>query len=517
MTQIFPFDNGHRIGRVRLFSALTKEDLEGDNRADLIIKDLEDYVLPIHYSNVAEIRVLNEIYSGVHREILDREKVVRPDVNNKIPINYSKSFTRDIVAYLLGKPVQYVQREGEFREAVTNLCNALDAEGKELVDFQIATDMSVCGVGYRGVFTDSQAKNGNHLAIERMEPTHTFVVWSPDKEVGQLYCGTYYITPPNPKTELCTTVLTVYTQTRKLVFKTDSPSVEFALNGYNLISDDPYYLGGNFPIIEYRNNDLYSGDWESEISIMNAIDKLISDDLNDIEQFVNSILLICGMELDDETMQVLEEQKILNVADIPPGVNVDVRYIAEQLSYENVESLRDWLESTMRTIVGVPDRKNRGGGGADTGDAVFLRDGWMDIDLVAGMKEKYFIDAERQALATMIYIMKLFNEVGNVEAKDVRIKFSRTKQANLQAKAQAYSTMVGAAAPIAPEDALEFADLTTNVDDVIMRSEEYARKKLKETAEAQQMFMNNKSPQTTQSSSNSDNSNASSGDGDEGE
>ena len=100
--------------------------------------------------------------------------------------------------------------------------------------------------------------------------------------------------------------------------------------------------------------------------------------------------------------------------------------------------------------------------------------------------------------------MQTFNEIGKeVKPEDIEIKFSRTKQANLQAKAQAYSTMVGASAPIAPEDALEFADLTNNVSDVIMRGEEYAQKKLKETAEAQQLFMNNKPPtgQTTQQSS----------------
>ena len=79
----------------------------------------------------------------------------------------------------------------------------------------------------------------------------------------------------------------------------------------------------------------------------------------------------------------------------------------------------------------------------------------------------------------MIYILQTFGELDkNVEAKDIEIKFSRTKQTNLQAKAQAYATMVGAAAPIAPEDALEFADLTNNVTDVIERSEKFAEEKM---------------------------------------
>jgi hypothetical protein len=158
-----------------------------------------------------------------------------------------------------------------------------------------------------------------------------------------------------------------------------------------------------------------------------------------------------------------------------------VKYIAEQLDSDGVEKLRNFLEATLRSIVGVPSRNGRGTSRAETGDAVFLQDGWQDIDLVAGAKEKFFIDADRKALATMIYIMQTFNELEKgIEAKDIEIKFSRTKQVNLQAKAQAYSTMVGAAAPIDPIDALEFADLTNNVSDVVERSKKFAEERMEQ-------------------------------------
>ena len=240
------------------------------------------------------------------------------------------------------------------------------------------------------------------------------------------------------------------------------------------------------------------GDWESEISIMDALDVMGSDSVNDIEQFVNSILLAQGFELDDDTLTTLEANKILNIPDVPPGVTIDVRYIAEQLDSTGAANLRDWLEATMRAIVGVPDRKNRAGGGADTGDAVYLRDGWQDIDLVASAKEQFFIESDRQALATVLYIMQTYHEVSkDFNAKDVEIKFSRSKQSNIQAKAQTYATLVGAKAPIDRADALDFADLTNNVSDVVERSiqfEEELRQKemetLKATAEVNSQYNN---------------------------
>lgn len=275
-----------------------------------------------------------------------------------------------------------------------------------------------------------------------------------------------------------------------------------SIGGLELVDVKDTSLGGNLPIIMYQNTENMIGDWESELTIMDALDKLTSDSLNDIEQFVNAILLMQGFEVNDDMLTSIRDNKVLNISDIPQGIDIVVKYITDQLDANNVDSLRDWLEATMRVIVGVPDRKTRGGGGGDTGDAVFLRDGWQDIDLVAAIKESFFIDADRKALATMLYIMQTFNEIDKgIQVQDVKIKFSRSKQANLQAKAQAYSTMVGASAPIAPEDALEFADLTNNVSDVIMRAEAYQEKKLKQTAEAQQLYMNNKPQESTGASS----------------
>lgn len=496
------------VGRHKIFTQLEETDFTGPEAAELIKNDLEQWVLPVHHENASEIEYLENYYLGWHPEIINRVKETRGEINNKIRLNYAKSFTRDIVSYFLGKPVEYLHREDKWRDAIDKLSNALDAENKNLVDYDIATNMSICGVGYRGIFTEKEPTNGTHLKVMSLDPKSTFVVYSPDPQVGALYCGTFYTTVPTILNKETKTVYTIYTKSKIYKFESPGTGGVLSMSGLQLVSEEDASLGGNLPIVMYQNTKHMVGDWESELAIMDALDKLTSDSLNDIEQFVNAILLMQGFEVDEEMLTSLKDNKVLNISDVPQGVEVLVKYIVEQLDPNNVESLRDWLESTMRVIVGVPDRKTRGGGGGDTGDAVFLRDGWQDIDLVASVKESFFIDADRKSLATMLYIMQTFNEIDKgVQVQDVQIKFSRSKQANLQAKAQAYSTMVGAVAPIAPEDALEFADLTNNVSDVIMRSKAYEEEKLKKTAEAQQLYMNNQPSQATGSNSGQNSNN----------
>ena len=138
-----------------------------------------------------------------------------------------------------------------------------------------------------------------------------------------------------------------------------------------------------------------------------------------------------------------------------------------------IGNLREYLEEAYKTIVGIPDRKTRGGGGGDTGDAVKLRDGWADIEIVARIKESYFKIAKKKQIAVAIKILQLLG-MARIDFKtiDLDVKFTRNKNDNLQTKAQAYSTLHGTKT-LDPADSLEICDMTTDVVEVIDRGKKY--------------------------------------------
>lgn len=138
-----------------------------------------------------------------------------------------------------------------------------------------------------------------------------------------------------------------------------------------------------------------------------------------------------------------------------------------------IENLREYLEEAYKTIVGIPDRKTRGGGGGDTGDAVKLRDGWADIEIVARIKESYFKIAKKKQIAVAIKILQLLG-MARIDFKTIAldVKFTRNKNDNLQTKAQAYSTLHGTKT-LDPADSLEICDMTTDVVEVIDRGKKY--------------------------------------------
>ena len=167
-----------------------------------------------------------------------------------------------------------------------------------------------------------------------------------------------------------------------------------------------------------------------------------------------------------------------------------------------IENLREYLEEAYKTIIGIPDRKTRGGGGGDTGDAVKLRDGWADIEIVARIKESYFKIAKKKQIAVAIKILQLLG-MARIDFKtiDLDVKFTRNKNDNLQTKAQAYSTLHGTKT-LDPADSLEICDMTTDVVEVIDRGKKYweevAEKNLELQKKTQETFKQDNNAENNQ-------------------
>ena len=86
------FENMRFLGRHRLYTYLTPEEIEGSEGAEKIRLDLEQFIMPLHFFNAAEENYLFEYYSGYHPSIAKRVKETRGDIDNKVTLNYAKAF-----------------------------------------------------------------------------------------------------------------------------------------------------------------------------------------------------------------------------------------------------------------------------------------------------------------------------------------------------------------------------------------------------------------------------------------
>jgi SPP1 family phage portal protein len=464
------------LGRQKIYTDLKPSEVTAAN----LIEDLKR-VLGEHERNAQDITFLQNYHRGYHPAIENRVKTTRVDIDNKITINYPYSSTRDIVGYFLGKNIQYAHSRGSFPDQMEKLQRSMTAENKGLVDFEIAQDGSICGIGVRGIFPDKQKKNGTGVSIIHLNPTCNFVVYSSDPTVGAVYAVSFYQTQGSGNGLGVETIFTIYSHNKKFIAK--APGVfPMGIMKIDVTETTDTYLGGNLPIVEYPNNQWRLGDWEVAISIIDALDATASDGVNDIQQAVNAILLAVNLDINGED---LHNGAFVSVKSVEDSKNIFFDFVSNPMDSAVGVSMREYLESTYRVIVGVPDRKTRGGGGGDTGDAVFMRDGWQDIDLVASGKEPYFIEAERNSLAAILSILQTNGEIGKtLKAADIDIHFNRNKTANIQSKVQVLATLDGLG--FTEKDSLDIAEISSNPFDVANR---WIGNKEKVKAEAQEQLM----------------------------
>jgi len=448
-------------GRRKIVTELSSEDLR--DRTNLL--KMIETTKTIHLLNKADIDYLVEYKNG-NQPILYKEKVVRDEINNVLVINHAQMITRNVIGYFLGTPIQYIQSGTEAKESIDLLNRYVAYEDKASTDKEIGEFQSICGTGYRIIYTDGVFADEIPFEERSLNPATTYVVYENSISEKPVAGITYYSVLDEENVVIGTKVY-VYTEFGLHIIITDNDGLVVNSGDDNTFT--PYDVGG-VPIIEYPNNMWRLGDWELCIGLMDAINGLHSGRLDDIDQVIQSLLVFINADIDTDGYDEMRERGLVLLKN-NTGNPSSVESISNTLDQAGMNMFSEELKGMLYALVGIPDRNSRSGGGGDTGQAVELRDGWADLEVVARNKELVFKKSEKQALRIILKIMN--NKMGiNLSLLDVDIKFTRNKNNNLMIKTQSYMNLL-ATKTISPADCLTIVDLVSDVNEFISRGESF--------------------------------------------
>lgn len=441
--------------------------------------------IAIHDCNKADCEYLIGVFLG-KQDILFKSAGATSEINNQIVANFAFPITRQIVGYTYGNPVEYVAKDINKQESATKINDLLNYESNFTVDICSQIFSSICGVGYQITLPSSEISQDFTpdvpIVVDYLDPRNTFVVQSTD--VG------------NPQIMSCmeavdsngeTISWTMFTNKYKFIYSTITNELK--------VMNNPIGLD---PITMYENSLFLTGDWEEALSVMNALNLVLSDSVDDIEGTIKSLLVLIGCDLEDaeETIKSIKKKRLLSIAGGTESVsgNLDAKFIAPKLDSNSTERITKFLEDARNVITGIPDRSANSNGG-DTGQAVVTRDGWTDIEIVAKLKELFFKKAKQRQLSVVIAILKKLNLLtGDINSLDITVNIGRHTTDNLGTKASAFATLVGTGR-IATVDALSMSGLTNRVNEVVERGkveEEEREQKALEMAQASGQNEDNK-------------------------
>jgi SPP1 family phage portal protein len=435
-----------------------------------------DRAMTVHARNRADIQYLYEYYKG-KQPVLDRSKEFRPEICNRIVENRANEIVSFKVGYLMGEPVQYVSRltdDSGATDAINLLNDFVFAEDKAAKDKELADWFTICGTAYRMILPDPKGEEDESpFEIYTLDPRNAFVVYHSGLG-NKPMMGVKYVTHEDGSV-----IFSIYTD--KNYFEVLQPGT---INQSNYtpksITKNEGHIYGDIPIIEYPANSARLGAFEIVLPLLDALNNVTSNRLDGIEQFIQSLLILKGVDIDSEEYKALRENGGLKVP-----LEGDAYYVTQELNQTQTQTLVDYMYQTILVICGMPNR-NGGSSTSDTGSAVIMRDGWSDAEARAKDTELMFKMSEKRFLRLAIRIANTLRDM-ELKLSAIEIRFTRRNYENIQAKAQVLTTLL-ANDKIHPRLAFEHCGLFVDPDLAYTQSKEYSDERKEEAQKELEMF-----------------------------
>ena len=446
-------------GETRLFGrkVIYADYLPKDMNAETIAKILND-VFSVHLQNANEIDYLEKYYKG-YQPILNKTKEIRPTINNIVVENNAYFITEFKKSYVFGEPIQYVQRGDIANEEVAILNSYMLAEDKYPKDTELAESLYVSGIGHRLILPN--ITEDSPFDIENLDSKNTFIVYSSYLPHERLFACTYTKGVKDNSIRGSIYTNNAYYTLNKGIIET-SFDVKFVT----------YHIMGTIPIFEYYLNKSRLGIIEVVMDLLNQLNRITSDEIDGLEQFIQSILVFVNQDIDKEDYEDLLDLGAVKIATSDPSRPADLKLISNNLDHSNTKILHDRLFNTALMIVGIPKNQEKASGG-DTGQARMLGEGWTMADERAKQDEMEFKRCSKPELNLILKICKLAPNSGinKLTLKDIDQKFTRNKSDNFLVKSQGLMNQIKSG--IAPDVAMSTSGLYSDTNEAFDKSMEF--------------------------------------------
>ena len=426
------------FGRLPILTSIERFDVEDEGS---ILTEINE-ALNIHARNVEDMEYLYWYRRGI-TPTLARTKQVRPEILNKVNVAYAEEIVSFKNGYLLTKPLFYAARtdDEEITEKVKTLNEYLFRSGKQNADNEVVDWFHTVGKG--DLFVRSNDDPEVPFVAEVLDPRSAFVAKSLAPGNRPVYGG-YAVRVRD------SVIISVWDDSHVITlegvktgeYPTPQPLITFEAT--RVLSIEPNPLK-RIPIIEYYYNSVEMAAFEAALPLIDATSALQSDRLDGVDQAIQSLLVFYNCELEDENGNDIDPTTVRKDGALflkSIGDNkADLKEIVTNLDQSQTQVFIDHLREQILSISSMPFAKDSGYHSAATGSAALIQNGWYQADTAARNTEDLFIKSNTQFDDIILHILREKNLL-DLKTTDVRLQFANNETVNVQAKAQAFNTLL---------------------------------------------------------------------------
>lgn len=433
-------------GRQTIYAPYTEEQFLSYDNVNTLYQRVIDIIQKsagIHINNRRETLYLKDFLYGRQDIYTDKVKHTRTEIDNKTVENWAYSIVDFRKTYLLGKPIQYVQLNDSGEEEISALNKYVRYENKKAKDMMLYEDVLTCGRGFRYVNKDGEKElDEAPFELINCEAENTEVVYSNALGHKQLFAYIqtdmeYVNSYIDEKNNLVDQIIpyneyTVYLKNMK--FTVNDKSGELKVDENSVVP----LLWNNHIITEYYLNEKRIGLIELGKDLFNDINYLESLDKDDMEQFVNAIMVFTNAEVSSEDLADIRElgAVCINSTD-QKKASIDL--LQGRLNATDTQTYYNRLLTALHQILAVPVASDSGTVSyGDTGKAKLTGQGFTSAGIRSEGSETMFGMCDLNSLKTILAICKQTksSEIKNLKVSEVDARFQRDMSDNLLVKTQ---------------------------------------------------------------------------------
>ncbi len=223
--------------------------------------------------------------------------------------------------------------------------------------------------------------------------------------------------------------------------------------------DDAVNPYGYVPAVEFYSNEERQGVFDNVKTLMNALDKVLSQKANQVEYFDNAYLKILGLDLDQNgdgqpDVDIASNQMIYSPdAD---SASADVEFLSKPDGDGMQENLINRLISMIYQISMVANLNDEAFAGNSSGVALQYK--LLPMSNMAATKERKFTQALRKFYRIVFSAGTVLNQQSADAWKEIKFQFTRNLPINYSDEADTASKLTGITSKETQLSVLSFVD-----------------------------------------------------------
>lgn len=417
-------------------------------------KALKDMLTVFFESQKKRLRILSSYAKGENHSILyGKRRLDKEKADYRVRHRWGGYISSFATSYVIGNPVTVGVLEGGQKEQLQTIKEIEWNNDINALNNDLAFDASVYGRAYEYHFRDRD----NMDRVVLISPLEMFVIR--DLTVEQNIIGAVHLPIYNGKVNM-----TVYTKDQVITYKpfvSYSPSLtvdEITKHNYN-----------DIPVVEWWNNRYRMGDYESEISLIDAYDASESDTANYMSDLNDAMLLIKGdLEAIGATADNVAKMKDANTLLLQTGISAtgqqttaDAGYIYKQYDVSGTEAYKNRLANDIHRFSRIPNLDDDRFNSTQSGIALLYK--MIGLEQVRKDKETYFTKALRRRYELISNIHKAVNGPV-IEANKLTFTFHPNIPQDVWTEIKAYIEAGGEVSQETLLNNASFTDYETEVD-----------------------------------------------------